>query len=329
MVHLTSRPNKFGVTASIPCFRANRYVRKAVESLLSQTHSDLTVVVVNDGQDNPPWAELAHIRDPRLVRFSLERNRGPYFVHQVVLAASDTPYFLIQDADDWSAAHRVRTLLSQLLADNADFAFSARQQYRQDHNGTLRLDSLRWHRKDTRPTSNSLLPRPLTTAGQGRTQMISPHGSLFFDPILTNEFVNRASHHGVFLRTALEQIGGYYGGFRLNYDTLLTNLLLMTGKVTFVDAPLYHYLIRRDSLSHSDATGARSLARAHARAQQAGIYNEALHWFRKWKKHAINREEFMTIIRGLTNRFVTASDHAAIALEAARLTAVMRTCSKL
>lgn len=300
------RPSDFSVTASVPCFGANRYVRRAVESLLAQTHTDLTVVVVNDGDNNPPWSELAHLHDPRLVRFSLERNHGPYFVHHVVLAASDTPYFLIQDADDWSAPNRVRKLLSQLLLEGSDLAFSAWQQYRQDGNGTLRPDSVRWHRRDA------------------RAQMPLRPCSFLFDPVLTDTFINRASHHGVFRRKALERIGGYYGGFRMNHDTLLTNLLLMTGKVSFVEAPLYHYVIRHDSLSHSRATGARSSARAYVRGQQETIYSEGLHWYRAWNNQTITSEDLVSLVRELATRFVTAPDRAEIAVEVRRLKVVMR-----
>jgi glycosyltransferase involved in cell wall biosynthesis len=322
-------PNGSTVTASIACFGVNRYVRRAVESLLAQTHKELTVVVVNDGDVNPPWPELAHIRDPRLIRFSLEQNHGPYFVHQVVLAASDTPYFLIQDADDWSAANRVSALLNQLQADGSDLAFSAWQQYREDEKGALRPDSIRWRRREPTHPWHRLWRGVLALAGARRAAKASPQASYLFDPVLTDEFINRASHHGVFRRAALERIGGYYGGFRINHDTLLTNLLLMTGKVSFVEAPRYHYLLRRDSLSHSDATGARSPVRACVREQQAAIYREALHWRRKLKKRAIANEEFMTRVRDLATRFVTPLDREAVAHEAARLAAVMQRCAQL
>ena len=60
------------VTASLPYFNARGYIRRAVESLLAQSHSNITVVVVCDGDPRPPWPELAHIRDPRLVQFALK-----------------------------------------------------------------------------------------------------------------------------------------------------------------------------------------------------------------------------------------------------------------
>jgi len=135
------------VTASVPYFGALRYVRRAVESLLGQTHKRLTVVVVNDGDPVSPWRELQHIRDPRLVRFNVAKSRGPYFAHQVVLGASTAPYFLVQDADDWSSPERVATLLTTLVADGSDLAFSAWQQYREDANGALSKTSIRWSRR--------------------------------------------------------------------------------------------------------------------------------------------------------------------------------------
>src|SRR5260370_31044553 len=306
------------VTASIPSFGANQYVRRAVEILLAQTHKEITIGVANDGNSNQPWAELADICDPRLIRFSFKKKRGPYFAHQVVFAASETPFFLIQDADDWSAPNRLSVLLTQLLADDSDFAFSAWQQYRQGNNGTLRPDSVRWHRKNRRSASRPPGKQPAPT-----------NGSFLFDPFLNEEFINRASHHGVFRRQALERIGGYYSGFRMNHDTLLTNLLLMTGKVSFVEAPLYHYVIRSDSLSHSDATGARSHALAHVRAQQAAIYREALHWYRAWSNQQITSTEFVAFVRRLSARGVTAEDRAAIAFETSRLATLLRGSAEL
>ena len=47
------------VVVAVPCRRCRPYVRGCVESLLAQTHADLTIVVVNDGDPEPPWPALA------------------------------------------------------------------------------------------------------------------------------------------------------------------------------------------------------------------------------------------------------------------------------
>src|SRR5207245_3871142 len=106
------------VVACIPYFRCEEYVKQAVCSLLAQTHKDIVVVVINDGDlETPPWPELSDITDPRLVRFDLAVNYGPYFALEICLRATKSPYFLIQDADDWSDLYRVEKLLYTLNND--------------------------------------------------------------------------------------------------------------------------------------------------------------------------------------------------------------------
>ncbi|MBZ5626936.1 MAG: glycosyltransferase [Acidobacteriia bacterium] len=45
------------VVACIPHFKCKAHIRRAVESLLRQTHRNLTIVVANDGDADPPWIE--------------------------------------------------------------------------------------------------------------------------------------------------------------------------------------------------------------------------------------------------------------------------------
>lgn len=297
------------VTASVPYFNARGYIRRAVESLLAQTHRNVTVVVVNDGDPNPPWDELAGVDDPRLIRFSLDLNYGPYFSHHIVFAVSNTPFFLVQDADDWSTPTRVASLLQALLSEGSDLAFSAWQQYRGDEHGHLQRDSIRWRR---RQPGDPLLAPP------GQRELF------LFDPLVNEHFVNRAAHHGLFRREALESLGGYYAGFRMNYDTLLTNFLLMTGRVSFVDEPHYQYVIRPDSLSHSQATGVRSPIRIATKQRLGAMYREAYEHYRAWMRGQISSVDFNSHLRQLAARNVTPELRHALNRETARLAALIR-----
>src|SRR6516162_10435922 len=106
------------VVACIPYFRCQKYIRRSVVSLLGQTYKDIVVVVLNDADlETPPWPMLSDIRDSRLIRFDLSHNRGPYFASQVLLSASRYPYFLVQDADDFSHTERVALLLQAMTKD--------------------------------------------------------------------------------------------------------------------------------------------------------------------------------------------------------------------
>ena len=102
------------VVVSLPTWRCTPWLRAAVDSILVQTHRDLTLVVVNDADPDEDFAVLADIDDPRLVRFCAEANHGPDFWHEVVRRASPAPFLAIQDADDTSRPQRLEHLLAAI-----------------------------------------------------------------------------------------------------------------------------------------------------------------------------------------------------------------------
>jgi len=99
------------LTVSMPTWRTPQ-LRRAVESVLNQTFTDLRLVVVNDGDD--PWHLLDGIDDPRLVRFDLKANRGRYWCDAVTLAACGSEWWTPHDADDVSEPDRYE---AQLVGD--------------------------------------------------------------------------------------------------------------------------------------------------------------------------------------------------------------------
>ena len=281
--------------AAIPYFRCPRYIRRAVEGLLSQTHRELTVVVVNDGDPQPPWPLLEGITDRRLIRFSLRRNHGPYFAAAVVLAATSAPYFLIQDADDWSAPQRAAGLLTRLEEDGSDFAVSAQSAWTEDG----------------RPIGGVLW----SSAAE------SPEGAgpCVIRPTLTARFLDRAPHHGLFRADALRRIGGYYGGFRISYDTLITNLMFMTGKVSHVPQPLYCRTVRPESLSLNAATGYRSAMRFRINRLIGQLYRDCFRNYVDYRSGRIDSARFLGVIRARLARTIATSDARELTMETARL----------
>lgn len=276
-----------GVTVSIPYHRCRPHIRRAVESILAQTHRDLRVVVVNDGDPAPPWDELAHLDDPRLVRFELPENRGRYFADAVVLGATDDPYLVVQDADDWSEPERIARLLRAVRLEHAAGAVSAAWRHR-------------W--------------------GRGEPVRETPRA---LEPPLAPELRHRAEHHGLFRTDALRAVGGYFGGFRVGYDTLLINFLLMTGRLAYVDEPLYHHVIRPDSLTSARETGMRSELRREATARLRALFEAAHRVYQRYLDGEADRPALLEAIREAAGRWVTPEDRRALARETARLRAML------
>lgn len=270
------------VTVSIPYYGCKEYIRRAVESVLAQTHRNLVVVVVNDADPDPPWDELAAIDDPRLVRFDLRSNGGRYLADAVVLAASPNPYFLVQDADDWSEPDRVEKLLRRLVDRGADVAVSS-------------IEVIR--------------------AGSRKRGLVRP----MLDAPLGPRVQHRVDHHALFRTDALTRLGGCYGGLRIGFDTLLMNLMLMAATVAVVEEPLYHRLVRPGSLTTSSATGFGSTRRKQAQQEVAKRYGVAYEAFRRHADGKLGRAALEDALRALTRGSVAAGDAERIAAEAERL----------
>lgn len=274
------------VTAAIPYRETGPYLAQAVESLLAQTHRELTVIVVNDGDSVSPWPLLDHIDDRRLVRFDLDRNRGRYFADQVVLEATIDPFFLVQDADDWSEETRVERLLAELRRHHACAAVSSRQ---------LVTGSARGHVEHW-------------------TQLGTP---------LTPAMEHRATQQGLFRTDALRSIGGFHPGFRIGYDTLLINLLEMTGQVVTVEMPLYHARIRPGSLTTAPATRWGSKSRIDALARLEALYASAYRSYRQYLDGVLDESRLAGAVRDLIRDSTKAADRAAVHEHAARLRQVL------
>ena len=199
-----SRPRH--VTVSIPHHGPSHQLRAAVESVLAQTHRALTCVVVSDG-DSAGLDVIADLDDPRLIRHVLAQNRGRYFADQVVLDATSTPYFLVHDSDDWSEPTRVSRLLEELEGTGADVCASD-VIHHDTRSGTMRTWRHGWPR----------LHEP-----------VSP------------QLVERAGHQGLYRTDIIRKIGGWYGGYRIGFDTAVLNLVMMVGgQLVSVAEPLYH-----------------------------------------------------------------------------------------
>ncbi len=291
------------ITACVAHYQCHKYVRRAVESLLGQSYPWIRVIVVSDADPRPPWKELASISDPRLIRFHLPQNRGCFFCWEVAQLATPDGLFMMQDADDWADPHRAATLINALISSGASIAVSMQPQFSEMPDGRSYQLGMRWDRVVPGPTAQKFVVQ--TT--------------------LTEDFYYRAPHHGLLRIDALRRIGGYYGGFRIGWDTLLTNLLLMTGSITWRPEPLYYRLIRPESLTHSIHTGTASDYAARVSCCLRRLYGDCYGFYRSLRKGHMTSDQLADAIRWASRRYVTAEDQLELQRQADRLRRAMST----
>lgn len=108
------------VSVLMPAFNAERFLARAVESVLAQTHEDLELVVVDDGsKDRTFELLLEHARkDPRVRPMRNAQNLGIVRTRNRAFAEADpkSDYFAIMDADDVCLPERLAQQLDFLQA---------------------------------------------------------------------------------------------------------------------------------------------------------------------------------------------------------------------
>lgn len=96
---MTSASSPPLVSVVIPSYQHAAYVKRAVESVLEQTVTDIEVIVVDDGSTDGTPDVVAAIRDPRLQLVRLAENRREHARNRALGMATGR-YVAFQNSDD-------------------------------------------------------------------------------------------------------------------------------------------------------------------------------------------------------------------------------------
>jgi glycosyltransferase involved in cell wall biosynthesis len=100
-----------GVAAVIPLYNHERYVARAVESLLAQTVPLRRIVVVDDGSTDESLAVVRGFRDDRLTILTQANSGAHVAINRGIAAADDCDYVAILNSDDCFHPRRVEECL--------------------------------------------------------------------------------------------------------------------------------------------------------------------------------------------------------------------------
>ncbi|WP_260598577.1 glycosyltransferase family 2 protein [Sphingomonas endolithica] len=110
------------VSVIIPVYNRAGTIGAAVRSVLSQTHRDLELLVVDDGSTDDSAAIAERFGDARVRIIRLERNCGIPQARNAGLAAARAEYVAWLDSDDVARPTRIEEQLAYLMA-HPDVAF--------------------------------------------------------------------------------------------------------------------------------------------------------------------------------------------------------------
>ncbi|WP_330110242.1 glycosyltransferase family 2 protein [Methylophaga thalassica] len=105
------------VSVVMPVFNGEKYIRDAVKSILSQTLSDIELIVVNDGSTDNTGNILDEISltDSR-VRVIFHQNKGVSLSRNIAISRANAEFIALMDADDVSEPARLKKQCDFLLS---------------------------------------------------------------------------------------------------------------------------------------------------------------------------------------------------------------------
>ena len=202
------------ISVIMPVFNGEKFLSKAIESILNQTFSDFELIIINDGStDNTEnIIEKYKTMDKRII-VKNQKNKGLTKSLNIAISIAKGEYIARQDADDISLLNRFEKQIFWLINKKYEMVFS-------------------------RAYYNS-------------KERITPRFSYFLPKYLLLNFFNPFIHGSMLVKkNTLLNIGGYDENFIYSQDyKLYCDLLENNMKYKYIIEPLYILNTHDNSIS--------------------------------------------------------------------------------
>lgn len=231
------------ITVLMPVYNGEKYLREAIDSILSQSHADFEFLIVNDGSTDTSEEIIRSYHDPR-IRLINQKNGGVSAALNTGLQHAAGRFIARMDADDISHTNRLQTQLAFMNEHPAYVMIGSDVNYI-DEDG---LFLFRYHAAaHTNEEVNSLI----------RHDCLFVHSTVFFckEPVLS--------------------LGGYNVHAHNFEDHLLWVNLLKQGQACILDASLVDYRFNPGSVTIDERDRGKQFRAIKQKALQTGNISQA------------------------------------------------------
>lgn len=205
------------VSVVIPTYNRGRQVRRAVDTALAQTLSDLEVIVVDDGSTDETQEVIEAYEDDRLQYIKHSENRGGSAARNTGIDAASGDYIAFLDSDDTWVPSKLEEQIAVIERRSGEWV-AAYCDFRQRRRSRLA------------EKVDNVIRRPTGFEGN--------------EEILNRIFLRTFAHGGastlVIKRDTVEEIGGFDPSFQRHQDLEFLVRVLKNGKLAYVDRVLVH-----------------------------------------------------------------------------------------
>lgn len=235
------------ISVIVPVYKVEPYLRRCVKSILNQSFQDFELILVDDGSpDNCPAICDEYAEKDRRVRVIHKSNRGVSSARNVgidwVFANSDSRWLTFIDSDDWIHPEYLERLLESAIQNSSDISVCG---YAETHGENPQVDKV------------SLAPKVWTVEKfylSHRINVTVPWAKLYRKECFSSVRYPED-------RKYEDEYTSYKVFFPCN-------------TVPFINAPLYAYFQRPDSLVHQKRTENHYLDAAEAFEEQTLFFHE-------------------------------------------------------
>lgn len=224
------------ITVIVPVYKVEPYLRKCIESILSQTYANLEIILVDDGSPDSCGLICDEYADKdRRITVIHKENGGLSDARNAGLAAMHGKFVAFVDSDDYVSPEYIGSLYAALIQNDADIAACGEAFVGETSDG-----------------STFPMKRPLRDV-EGAINMTTKEAL----SCMLRQDIFDASAWAKLYRS--EQFSDVRFPVGYAYEDIGTThrLMLKSRKVTYIGDHLYFYLQREGSILHSGGNSKR------------------------------------------------------------------------
>lgn len=212
------------ISVIIPVYNVEKYVSKCITSVISQTYTNLEILLIDDGStDGSGTICDSYIQKDKRVKVIHKENGGLSSARNCGLAHATGEYIAFIDSDDYVKPNFIETLHKRLVTDNSDIAVCNFD--RTDENG------------------NIISEFSLITPSEKKVLNQKEFWESFHD----HSAVNIVAWNKLYKKTIFDSVR-YFEGHIHEDVFIIPEIIERTEKISFVVESLYCYLKRSDSI---------------------------------------------------------------------------------
>jgi len=215
------------ISIIVPIYNAENYLYQCLESLVDQHFKDIEIICVDDCSTDKSVEilERAAIRDSRIKIVNQDKNRGAEVARRRGLEVATGKYIMFCDTDDWYEPDMCQEMFNVMEFSGVDLAICKTNAFREDGENTVyNYNSYDFDVGGIEDINISLI-----------------------------EAINTVLWNKIFKREIIERNNITFPEFkdiRTGWgDFFVTEYMLFSKKIFFLDKVLHNYRIRKDSLT--------------------------------------------------------------------------------